>query len=86
MRLPFGSLKFGHETVSTTYTSLYYTVTRYIPFEVNFLMASKQNPATAVCINYLRYITMIEPSPFSDMRPIGEGLIKRKVFAGTHTI
>ena len=49
-------------------------------------MASKQNPATAVCINYLRYITMIEPSPFSDMRPIGEGLIKRKVFAGAHTI
>ena len=29
---------------------------------------------------------MIKSSPISDMRPIGEGLIKRKVFAGAHTI
>lgn len=29
-----------------------------------------------VCINYLRYSTLIESSPVFDMRPIGEGLIR----------
>ena len=44
---PFlGSLKFSHSTISTMYAALYYTVTRYIPFEVYFLMASYQNRAT----------------------------------------
>ena len=41
-------------------------------------MASKQNPVTAVCINYLRYFTMIESMPFSDMRPFGEGSDKEE--------
>ena len=48
---------------------------------------SKQNHTAAdVFLNYLRYFTLIKSSPISDMRPIGEGLIKRKVFAGAHTI
>ena len=48
---------------------------------------SRQNHTAAdVFLNYLRYFTLIKSPPFSDMRPIGEGLIKRKVFAGAHTI
>ena len=47
---------------------------------------SKQNHTGDVCINYLRCFILIESLPVSDMRPIGEGLIKRKVFAGAHTI
>ena len=46
MRLPFVSPKFSHQTVSTMQTPLYYTVTRYIPFEVYFLMISNQNRIT----------------------------------------
>lgn len=42
MPLPFGSLKFSHEMVSTMQAFLYYTVTRYIPFEVYFLIVSIQ--------------------------------------------
>ena len=38
----FGSLKFSHETVSTVQAFLYYTVTRYIPFEIYFLIVSIQ--------------------------------------------
>ena len=85
MRLPFGSLKFSHETVSTVQAFLYYTVTRYIPFEVYFKV--RQNHTAAdIFLNYLRFFTKIKSSPISDIRPIGEGLIKRKVFAGAHTI
>jgi hypothetical protein len=48
---------------------------------------SKQNHTAAdVFLNYLRYFALIKSSPISDMRPICEGLIKRKVFAGAHTI
>ena len=48
---------------------------------------SRQNHTAAdVFLNCLRYFTLIKSSPISDMRPIGEGLIKRKVFAGAHTI
>lgn len=67
---------------------LYYTVTRYIPFEVYFLIVSIQieSHCSRCFLNYLRYFTLIKSSPISDMRPIGEGLIKRKVFAGAHTI
>lgn len=46
MRLPFDSAKFCHERMSTTQTPLYYTVTRYIPFEVYFLMVSKPDRIT----------------------------------------
>lgn len=42
MPLPFGSLKFSHEMVSTMQAFLYYTVTRYITFEVYFLIVSIQ--------------------------------------------
>ena len=42
MPLPFGSLKFSHEMVSTMQAFLYYTVTRYIPFDVYFLIVSIQ--------------------------------------------
>jgi len=48
---------------------------------------SKQNHTAAdVFLNYLRYFTLIKSSPISDMHPFSEGLIKRKVFAGAHTI
>ena len=46
MRLPFGSLKFSHQRVSRVQTPLYYTVTRYIPFDVYFLMASSPDRIT----------------------------------------
>lgn len=46
MPLPFGSLKFSHEMVSTMQAFSYYTVTRYIPFEVYFLMVSKSDRIT----------------------------------------
>ena len=42
MRLPFVSPKFRHQTVSTVQAFLYYTVTRYIPFGVYFLIVSIQ--------------------------------------------
>lgn len=50
------------------------------------IKASQNHTAADVFLNYLRYFTLIKSSPISDMRPIGEGLIKRKVFAGAHTI
>ena len=46
----------------------------------------RPNHTTVVYINYLKYCTLIWSSPIFDIRPIGEGLIKRKVFAGAHTI
>ena len=52
----------------------------------NCIKARQNHTATDVFLNYLIYFTMIESSPISDIRPIGEGLIKRKVFAGAHTI
>ena len=52
----------------------------------NGIKARQNHTAADVFLNYLRYFTLIESSPISDMRPIGEGLIKRKVFAGAHTI
>ena len=42
MRLPFGSLKFSHQTVSTTQTPLYYTIARYILIEIHFFIVSTQ--------------------------------------------
>ena len=50
-------------------------------------ISPRQNQTVAdICVNYLKYCVSIESSPVSDMRPISEGLIKRKVFAGAHTI
>ena len=42
MRLPFGSPKFSHQTVSTTQTPLYYTIARYILIEIHFFIVSTQ--------------------------------------------
>lgn len=52
----------------------------------NGIKPRQDHTAADVFLNYLRYFTLIKSSPISDMRPIGEGLIKRKVFAGAHTI
>lgn len=52
----------------------------------NGIKPRQNHTAADVFLNYLRYFTLIKSSPISDMRPIGEGLIKRKVFAGAHTI
>ena len=52
----------------------------------NGIKVRQNHTAADVFLNYLRYFTLIKSSPISDMRPIGEGLIKRKVFAGAHTI
>ena len=52
----------------------------------NGIKPRQNHTAADVFLNYLRYFTMIKSSPISDMRPIGERLIKRKVFAGAHTI
>lgn len=52
----------------------------------NGIKVRQNHTAADVFLNYLRYFTMIESIPFFAMRPIGEGLIKRKVFAGAHTI
>ena len=52
----------------------------------NGIKVRQNHTAADIFLNYLRYFTLIKSSPISDMRPIGEGLIKRKVFAGAHTI
>ena len=52
----------------------------------NGIKVRQNHTAADVFLNYLRFFTKIKSSPVSDMRPIGEGLIKRKVFAGAHTI
>lgn len=52
----------------------------------NGIKVRQNHTAADVFLNYLRYFTLIKSSPISDMRPVGEGLIKRKVFAGAHTI
>ena len=46
MRLPFDSPKLRRQTISTVQTPLYYTVTRYIPFDVYFLIVSNPDRAT----------------------------------------
>lgn len=70
-----------------TFTEWYNGKESDIPRELTYLpYISRQSRTSLVCINYLRYFTLIKSSPISDMRPIGEGLIKRKVFAGAHTI
>lgn len=50
------------------------------------IKASQNHTAADFFLNYLRYFTLIKSSPFSDMRPISDVLIKRKVFADAHTI
>lgn len=45
MRLPFDSLKFSHQAVSTVSAALYSMAERHI-FYVHFLMVSNQNRAT----------------------------------------
>lgn len=52
----------------------------------NSIKVRQNHTAADVFLNYLRYFTMIESMSFFAIRPIGEGLIKRKVFAGAHTI
>lgn len=52
----------------------------------NGIKVRQNHTAADVFLNYLRYFTLIKSSPISDIRPISEGLIKRKVFAGAHTI
>ena len=89
MRLPFDSLKFRHEngvhSVSglILYGNTIYSV-RGILF--NGIKVRQNHTATDVFLNYLRYFTLIKSSPISDMRPISDVLIKRKVFADAHTI
>lgn len=52
----------------------------------NGIKVRQNHTAADVFLNYLRYFTLIKSSPFSDMRPISDVLIKRKVFADAHTI
>ena len=55
-------------------------------YTFNGIKPRQHHTAADVFLDCLRYITLIESMPIVDMRPIGEGLIKRKVFAGAHTI
>ena len=55
-------------------------------YSVRGILFNCINPDRIAPINYLSHFTLIKSSPISDMRPISEGLIKRKVFAGAHTI
>ena len=52
----------------------------------NGIKGRQNHTAADVFLNYLRFFTKIKSSPVSDMHPFSEGLIKRKVFAGAHTI
>lgn len=52
----------------------------------NGIKVRQNHTAADIFLNYLRYFTLIKSSPISDMRPISDVLIKRKVFAGAHTI
>lgn len=44
----------------------------------NGIKVRQNHTAADVFLNYLRYFTMIESMPFSDMRPFGEGSDKEE--------
>lgn len=52
----------------------------------NGIKVRQNHTAADVFLNYLRFFTKIKSLPVSDMYPFSEGLIKRKAFAGAHTI
>ena len=81
MRLPFDSLKFSHQAVSTVSAALYSMAERHI-FYVHFLMASNQIRAT----QHLSASIIWDVLPWSNHRPFLMGVVfvkhgQRAIFA-----